>query len=60
MKLLTTREAAERRGVSVRLIQQLIKLGKLPAEKIGRDYVIKERDVDKVTIYGKVGRPRAA
>lgn len=57
MILLTTREAAERKGVSVRRIQQLIEGGQLAAQRIGRDYVIREKDLEKVTVYRKVGRP---
>jgi excisionase family DNA binding protein len=60
MKLLSTREAAERKGVSIRRIQQLIEEGKLPALKVSRDYAIKERDLDRVKVYGTVGRPRKA
>lgn len=57
MKLLNTREAAELKGVSVRRIQQLIKDGSLNARRVSRDYVILEKDLDKVKVYGKVGRP---
>jgi excisionase family DNA binding protein len=58
MKVLTTQEAAELKGVSVRRIQQLIKDGALTAKKVGRDYTILEKDLNKVKVYGKVGRPR--
>lgn len=59
MKLLTTKEAAARLGVSVLRVQQLIWDGRLPAEKIGRDYVIKEADL-KLVEDRKPGRPRKA
>jgi excisionase family DNA binding protein len=59
MKLLTTKEAAERLGVTVTRIQQLIGEGKLPAEKMGRDYFIKEDDL-KLVADRKRGRPRKA
>jgi len=32
----------------------------LPAQKIGSQYVINEGDLEKVTIYGKAGRPKKA
>jgi excisionase family DNA binding protein len=57
MKLLTTKEAAARLGISVMRVQQLIWGERLPAEKIGRDYVIKEDDL-KLVADRKPGRPR--
>jgi excisionase family DNA binding protein len=57
MKLITTKEAAARLGVSVLRVQQLIWEGRLPAEKMGRDYVIKEDDL-KLVADRKPGRPR--
>ncbi len=56
-KLIGTKEAAEKLGVSLRRVQQLIELGTLPAQKIGRDYLIQEKDLGNVTIHGKPGRP---
>jgi excisionase family DNA binding protein len=57
MKLLGTKEAAEKLGVSLRRVQQLIEQKTLPAQRIGRDYLIQEKDLNKVTIHGKAGRP---
>lgn len=59
MKLLTTKEVAERLGVTVKRVQQLIAAGRLPAEKMGRDYFIKEADL-KLVADRKPGRPRKA
>jgi excisionase family DNA binding protein len=56
MKLLTTKEAAARLGISVMRVQQLIWGGRLPAEKMGRDYFIKEDDL-KLVADRKPGRP---
>jgi excisionase family DNA binding protein len=56
MKLLTTKEAAETLGVSYVRINQFIKEGRLPAQKMGRDYVIAEEDL-KLLKGRKVGRP---
>jgi excisionase family DNA binding protein len=59
MKLLTTKEAATRLGVTVTRVQQLIAAGSLPAEKMGRDYFIKEDDL-KLVEDRKPGRPPKA
>ena len=58
MKMLSTKEAAEKLGVSLRRVQQMITEGTLPANKIGRDYVILEKDLEGISIYGKPGRPK--
>ncbi len=57
MNLLSIKEVAEKLGVSARRVNQLIDEKKLPAQKIGSQYVINESDLEKVTIYGKPGRP---
>src|SRR5262245_15190195 len=57
VKLLTTTEAAERLGVTVGRVQQLIWEGKLPAQLLGRDYVIKEDDLALVANRPGRGRP---
>lgn len=59
MKLLTTQEAAAKLKITVARVQQLIWAGRLPAEKLGRDYVIAETDL-KLVQHRKVGRPRKA
>ncbi len=56
MKLLTTKEAAERLGVTVQRIHALIRDERLPAEKMGRDYFIKESDL-RLVAERKPGRP---
>jgi len=56
MKLITTNDAAERLGVTVQRIHALIKDGRLPAERLGRDYVINEEDLALVA-ERKPGRP---
>jgi excisionase family DNA binding protein len=57
MEFLTTKEAAKRLGVKIRMVQLLIQSGRLPAQKFGRDYMIKEADL-KLVENRKVGRPR--
>lgn len=53
---LTTREAAERLGVSPARVRQLVLAGDLPAEKFGRDLMIKEGDL-KLVADRPMGRP---
>jgi excisionase family DNA binding protein len=57
MKLLNTSEAAEKLGVSIRRVRQLIAEGKITAHNLGRDYAIEESALAQVKIYGKAGRP---
>lgn len=59
MPQITTLEAASRLQVSRYRIWQFIKAGRLPAEKLGRDYLIDERDLAHVAVR-KTGRPRKA
>ena len=56
MSLLTTKEVAERLGVTLPRVHTLIKEERLPAEKMGRDYFIKEEDL-KLVANRKTGRP---
>ena len=58
--LLSTAEAAESLGVSVRRVRQLIDEGKLTARQVGRDYVIEAGALEGVRVYGKPGRPPKA
>ena len=59
MMMITTREAAERLGVTMKRVQAMIRDERLPAEKMGRDYIIKERDL-KLVADRKPGRPPKA
>jgi len=54
--ILTTREAAEKLGVSPARVRQLVLAGDLPAEKFGRDLMIKEADL-KLVEDRPMGRP---
>jgi excisionase family DNA binding protein len=49
MNLLTTTEVAARLKVSVRWVQALIASGRLPSERKGRDYFVKESDLKTVS-----------
>jgi len=57
MKLLTTKDAAERLGVSLQRVHVLIKERRLPAQKMGRDYFIAPSDL-RLVADRKPGRPR--
>jgi len=59
MDFITTKEAAERLGITRRRVVALVTSGRLPATKFGRDYMIKEKDL-KLVENRKVGRPRKA
>jgi excisionase family DNA binding protein len=59
MDFLTTKQAAEKLGITPRRVQALITDGKLPAQKFGRDYFIREKDL-KLVENRKVGRPKKA
>jgi excisionase family DNA binding protein len=45
---ITTKECAEKLGVSVGRVQQLIADGRLPAVKVGNTNLVKESDVELV------------
>jgi excisionase family DNA binding protein len=53
---LTTKEAAERLGITPARVRQLVLAGSLPAEKFGRDLMIKESDLKLVRVR-PMGRP---
>jgi excisionase family DNA binding protein len=54
---LTTKEVAEKLGVSVGRVQQLIADKRLPATKIGQTNLVKESDLNLVE-HRKNGRPK--
>ncbi len=53
---LTTKEVAEKLGVSVGRVQQFIAEGRLPATKIGQTNLVKQSDL-KLVEDRKTGRP---
>jgi excisionase family DNA binding protein len=57
MDFLTTKQVAEKLGITPRRVQALIEAGRLPAQKFGRDYLIREKDL-KLVEERKVGRPK--
>lgn len=57
VRSLTTKEAAEKLGVTPQRVRTLIRAGRLPAKKFGRDLVIHEEDL-KLVKDRKPGRPK--
>jgi excisionase family DNA binding protein len=47
-KRMTVKQAADELGVSVPRVHQLIQEERLPAEKLGRDWIIESGDLEKV------------
>jgi len=56
MKYLTTDQVGDILGVSGRRVRALIKVGRLPAQKFGKAWMIDKKDLQKVAIR-KPGRP---
>ena len=56
MKMLTVKQAAEILGVHHSRVRVLIRGGRLPAQKVGRDWIILEPDLEFVK-ERKPGRP---
>ena len=57
--ILTTADAAEVLGISIRRAQQLAQEGRL-GRKVGRDYVISVADLERERVRPPAGRPRDA
>jgi excisionase family DNA binding protein len=57
MNYLTTKETAEKLGVSTGRIRQMVIAGQLHAEKFGRELMISETDI-KAVRNRKTGRPK--
>jgi excisionase family DNA binding protein len=57
--ILTTKDVAKILGINIRTVHSLIKRDRLPAEKFGRDWLVKTEDVDKYKANRrKPGRPK--
>jgi len=56
MATINTIIAAKALGVTPRRVLALIQSGRLPARKLGRDWIISDRDLKKVMVR-KPGRP---
>jgi excisionase family DNA binding protein len=56
---ITTAIASARLGITPRRVRELIRTNRLPAQKLGRDYLIEEADLELVRVR-KHGRPRTS
>jgi len=56
-ELLTTAEAAERLGLTVRAVQKMIEAGRLEARRVGRDYIISAASLGSIERKSPAGRP---
>jgi excisionase family DNA binding protein len=54
--LITTADAAARLGLTVRAVQKMIEAGRLPAQKVGRDYLIAPAALESIPKQA-AGRP---
>jgi len=54
--ILTTEQAGKKLKVNASRVRQLILAGRLPAQKFGSSWMIKEKDLVKVAVR-KVGNP---
>ena len=60
MKYYTTTQCAAILGLARVTVRQLILNAKLPASKLGRDWIVKEQDLEIFkAIPRKVGRPKS-
>jgi excisionase family DNA binding protein len=57
LRMIGTTEAAAKLGISPERVRALIKAGRLPAQKLGRDWFIEEKNLALVK-NRKPGRPR--
>lgn len=57
VNLLSVKEAAENLGVTIGRVHQLITDKRLPAQKLGSQFVVKKEDLELVR-ERKTGRPR--
>ncbi len=57
--ILTTAEAADQLGVSARRVRQFCRAGRLEAQKIGRDWIVLQADLNQFkSIPRKPGRSK--
>lgn len=56
-EMMSTKDAAEELGISVRGVQKMIEEGRLQATRIGRDYIISRESLGNIERKSKAGRP---
>lgn len=57
MKIMSTAQAAQALGVGQQRVREFIRDGLLPAQRLGREWLIKESDLKRVRNRRKPGRP---
>jgi len=57
MALISVPEAAARLGVVAQRVRQRIQDGSLPAERVGGQWIIDEKDLDRISDFNAPGRP---
>lgn len=57
---ITVQQAAEQKQLTPTRIRQLINAGKLSAVKVGMQWMIEAKDVERLVVYNRSGRPRKA
>lgn len=60
IEFFTTAQAADRLGLTVRAVQKMIEQGRLEAQKVGRDYLIRADALDNIKRASAAGRPPKA
>lgn len=61
MEIVGVTSAAEEIGISTNRVRELIHLGKLPAQKVGREWAITRKDLEAFKARERpVGRPANA
>jgi excisionase family DNA binding protein len=59
MGVVSTQQAAEIMGLHIQTIREYLRAGRIKAQRIGRVYVIDERDLRRfMAVERKPGRPR--
>ena len=59
INFLTTAQAAERLGVTIRRVQAMIKAGRIKTVKVGQIHLIHPRELEKPEVkFRKPGRPK--
>jgi excisionase family DNA binding protein len=54
---LTTKQVAEKLGVSEGRVRQLVSEGRLPSVKVGHTNLVRESDIELVKVRKRTGRP---
>jgi excisionase family DNA binding protein len=59
-ELISTAEAAERLGLTIRAVQKMIEVGRLQAMKVGHNYVIAPSALENIPRFPVGRKPKSA